>query len=125
MCFIQVGFAAALKNSIVYEIMQHFINFVSIVCVAFATGIPTPYSVAVCFRLTALRSVVPELVAARCCQGVGRCRRVAGRPRRDRADSLSPHAVDGRVGNARDIHEFASHGEPSVEGGEDAAAVAG
>jgi hypothetical protein len=38
MCFIQIGFAAALKNSIVYEIVQHWINYVSVVCVAFATG---------------------------------------------------------------------------------------
>jgi hypothetical protein len=41
MCFIQIGFAAALKNSIVYEIVQHWINYVSVVCVAFATGAST------------------------------------------------------------------------------------
>jgi hypothetical protein len=38
MCFIQIGFAAAMKNSIVYEIVQHYINWVSVLCVAFATG---------------------------------------------------------------------------------------
>jgi hypothetical protein len=43
MTFIQVGFAAGLSNSIVYEIMQHFINFVSVVCVAFATSKSYPY----------------------------------------------------------------------------------
>jgi hypothetical protein len=39
MTFVQVGLAAGMSNSIVYEIMQHFINFVSVVCVAFATGV--------------------------------------------------------------------------------------
>jgi hypothetical protein len=68
LCFIQVGLAAALKNSIVYEIMQHWINFVSVVCVAFATGatgclwliIPDLLSCTVWYQSSSLRASVKE-----------------------------------------------------------------
>jgi hypothetical protein len=45
LCLLQIGLAAALSNAIVYEVVQHYVNFISIFCVAFATGALTFVSI--------------------------------------------------------------------------------